>query len=331
MAKKYEPINSQESPRFCGVKTFMRLPHVVTEDDIDFAIMGVPFDTGGSFAVGTRFGPESVRSMSSLLRPYNPGLEIDIFKYCSGVDYGDLAVNPGYIEDSYQMIESQLEPLLSKDVVPILIGGDHSVSLPHLRAMANRFGKMSLVHFDSHGDTWDSYFGKKYSHGTMFRRAVEENIVDPFQSIQIGMRGSLYAPDDIKDAEGLGYQVITTQTLKTMTASELGEIIRQRVGNNPTFVTFDVDFLDPVFAPGTGTPEIGGFSTFEAQQFVRQLKGVNIKGFDVVEVLPDRDPARVTSLAAANICYEFISLVAWNKREDQKSVYLETAKNGEPR
>lgn len=314
MTEKYEPINSQEYPRFCGVKTFMRLPFVKTEENIDFAIVGVPFDTGGTFAVGTRFGPEGVRSMSSLIRPYNPGLEIDIFNYCSGVDYGDLAVNPGYIEDSYQMIESQLEPLLNNDVVPILIGGDHSVSLPHLRAMANRYGKVSLVHFDSHGDTWDSYFGKKYSHGTMFRRAVEENIVDPTKSIQIGMRGSLYAPDDIRDAEDLGYKVITTETLKTMTAAELGEVIQDRVGNQPTFVTFDVDFLDPVFAPGTGTPEIGGFSTFEAQQFVRQLKGLTIKGFDVVEVLPDRDPARVTSLAAANICYEFISLVAWNKR-----------------
>lgn len=328
---KYEPINSQESPRFCGVKTFMRLPYVKTEDNIDFAIVGVPFDTGGTFAVGTRFGPEAVRSMSSLLRPYNPGLGIDIFHYCSGVDYGDLAVNPGYIEDSYQLIEEQLAPLLNKDVIPILIGGDHSVSLPHLRAMANRYGKVSLVHFDSHGDTWDSYFGKKYSHGTMFRRAVEEGIVNPDKSIQIGMRGSLYAPDDIKDAEELGYKVITTQTLKTMSAAELGEAIKRRVGNQPVFVTFDVDFLDPVFAPGTGTPEIGGFSTFEAQQFVRQLTGLNIKGFDVVEVLPDRDPAKVTSLAAANICCEFVSLVAWNKRQERESEHLEPVNNNESR
>ena len=328
---KYEPINSQESPRFCGVKTFMRLPYVKTEDNIDFAIVGVPFDTGGTFAVGTRFGPEAVRSMSSLLRPYNPGLGIDIFHYCSGVDYGDLAVNPGYIEDSYQLIEEQLAPLLNKDVIPILIGGDHSVSLPHLRAMANRYGKVSLIHFDSHGDTWDSYFEKKYSHGTMFRRAVEEGIVDPHKSIQIGMRGSLYAPDDIKDAEELGYKVITTQTLKTMSAVELGEVVKRRVGNQPVFVTFDVDFLDPVFAPGTGTPEIGGFSTFEAQQFVRQLTGLNIKGFDVVEVLPDRDPARVTSLAAANICYEFASLVASNKRQERESEHLESVNNNESR
>lgn len=318
MTTKYTPINSQEYPRFSGIKTFMRLPYVKTEENIDFAVIGVPFDTGGSFAVGTRFGPEAVRSMSSLIRPYNPGLEIDIFKYCSGVDYGDLAVNPGYIEESYQLIETQLEPILNNDVIPVLIGGDHSVSLPHLRAIAKRYGKVSLVHFDSHGDTWDSYYGKKYTHGTMFRRAVEEGVVDPSKSIQIGMRGSLYGPEDIKNAEDLGYQVFTSQMLKDITPSELGDVIKNRTGDNPIFVTFDVDFLDPAFAPGTGTPEIGGFSTFEAQQFVRSLKGLNIKGFDVVEVLPDRDPAKVTSLAAANICFEFISLIAHNKREKQQ-------------
>lgn len=314
MNQKYVPINSQNSPRFSGIKTFMRLPFVKTEKDIDFAFVGVPFDTGGSFAVGTRFGPESVRSMSTLLRPYNPGLEIDIFEHCSGVDYGDLQVNPGYIEESYHLIEEQLRTLLMNNVIPILIGGDHSVSLPHLRAMAKQYGKISLVHFDSHGDTWDSYFGKKYTHGTMFRRAVEEEIVDPYRSIQIGMRGSLYSPDDIKDAETLGYQVIPTDELRKINPKQLRELITNRVGNNPVFVSFDVDFLDPVYAPGTGTPEIGGFTTFEAQQFVRNLKGLKLVGFDIVEVLPDRDPARVTSLAAANIAYEFISLVAWNKK-----------------
>ncbi|RST77284.1 agmatinase [Siminovitchia acidinfaciens] len=313
--KKYAPIDSQVYPRFSGIKTFMRLPHETQEKAVDFAVAGVPFDTGGSFAVGTRFAPEAVRSMSSLIRPYNPGLEIDIFKYCSGIDYGDFAVNPGYIEESYQQIETQLGTLLNNDITPILIGGDHSVSLPHLRAMAKRYGKISLIQFDSHGDTWDSYFGKKYTHGTMFRRAVEENIVDPFKSIQIGMRGSLYGPGDIGDAENLGYKVITTEALRGIDPVRLGEIIKERVGDGPAFVTFDIDFLDPAYAPGTGTPEIGGFSTFEAQQYIRTLKGLNIKGFDVVEVLPDRDPSKITSLAAANVCFEFISLIAFNKRE----------------
>jgi agmatinase len=311
---KYKPVNSQDTPRFSGIKTFMRLPHVKTEKEIDFAVVGVPFDTGGSFAVGTRFGPEAVRSMSSLIRPYNPELDVNIFEYCSGVDYGDLSVNPGYLAESYHQIEEQLKKLLDESVIPILIGGDHSISLPHLRAMAKRYGKISLVHFDSHGDTWDSYFGKKYTHGTMFRRAVEEEIVDPFSSIQIGMRGSLYEPNDLQEAKNLGYQVIPTSELKNMLPKELGTAIRNRVGNRPVFVSFDIDFLDPVYAPGTGTPEIGGFTTYEAQQFVRQLTALNLVGFDIVEVLPDRDPAKVTSLAAANIGYEFISLVAWNKR-----------------
>lgn len=319
MKPKYVPADGQESPRFCGIKTFMRLPHVKTVEDVDFVIAGSPFDTGGTFAVGTRFGPEAVRSMSTLLKPYHPGLKVDIFKYCSGVDYGDFNVNPGYIEESYELIEKQLYPIVQNGVVPIIIGGDHSVSLPHLRAAAKKYGPVSLVHFDSHGDILDSYFGKKYTHGTMFRRAVEENIVNPHESIQIGMRGMYYSADELVAQQELGYQVINTEQLKELSPAELGSTIKKRVKDNPVFVSFDIDFLDPAFAPGTGTPEIGGFNTFEAQQFVRQLTGLNIIGFDLVEVLPDRDPTRITSIAAANICYEFISLVAWNKRNKMNS------------
>ncbi|WP_018922751.1 agmatinase [Salsuginibacillus kocurii] len=318
MQPKYVPINSQENPRFSGIKTFMRLPHVKTEENIDFAIVGVPFDTAGSFAIGTRFAPESIRSISSLLRPYNPGQNIDIFQYCSGVDYGDIAINPGYIEDSYQMIQEQLQPLIKNRVVPVLIGGDHSISLPNLRAMAQEYGPVSLVHFDSHSDTWDSYFGRKYNHGTMFRRAVEEQIVDASKSIQIGMRGSLYGPEDIQEAKELGYEVVTTEELKDMSLSEIRHKIQEQVGTQKVYVSFDVDFLDPVYAPATGTPEIGGFTTFEAQQFVRQLNELDVVGFDCVEVIPDRDPSKVTSLAAANMCYEFISLVANQKRNQEK-------------
>lgn len=250
--KKYQPINSQESPRFSEVRTFMRLPYVRMDDDVDFAVIGVPFDTGGSFAVGTRFGPESIRSMSALLRPYHPVLDVNIFDYCSGVDYGDLAIVPGYLEDSYQRIEEQLAPVMKKGVIPILLGGDHSITLPHLRSAAKAYGPVSLVHFDSHSDTWDSYFGRKYNHGTMFRRAVEEGIVDVKKSIQVGMRGSLYAPDDIGDAEQLGYQVIPTHEMKKIGLEAVVEQIRNRIGDRPVFFTFDVDFLDPVYAPGTG-------------------------------------------------------------------------------
>lgn len=314
MKPKYVPMDGLESPRFCGVKTFMRLPHVETIKDVDFVIAGSPFDTGGTFAVGTRFGPEMVRSMSSLLKPYHPGLDINIFEYCSGVDYGDFNVNPGYLMESYELIESQLKPIVNNNVVPIIIGGDHSVSLPHLRAVAKKHGRLNLIQFDAHGDTQDTYFGKKYSHGTMFRRAVEEGIVDPHKSIQIGLRGTYYSEEETKVTEKLGYKVLDNVQVKKLTPQELGEIIKERVGDGPSFLTFDIDFLDPAFAPGTGTPEIGGFSTFEAQQFIRQLVGLNVVGFDVVEVLADRDPAKITGLAAANICYEFIAIIAWNKR-----------------
>lgn len=314
MNSKYIPMDGLESPRFCGVKTFMRLPHVKTVEDVDFVIAGSPFDTGGTFAVGTRFGPEMVRSMSALLKPYHPGLDINIFQYCSGVDYGDFSVNPGYILESYELIESQLEPIVNNNVVPIVIGGDHSVSLPHLRAVAKKHGPLNLIQFDAHGDTQDTYFGKKYTHGTMFRRAVEEGIVNPHQSIQIGLRGTYYSEEETKVTEKLGYKVLNNVQVKKLSPQELGEVIKERVGEGPSFLTFDIDFLDPAYAPGTGTPEVGGFSTFEAQQYIRQLAGLNIVGFDVVEVLPDRDPAKITSLAAANMCYEFIALVAWNKR-----------------
>lgn len=323
MQPKYVPTDGQRSPRFSGIKTFMRLPHVRTVENIDFAVAGSPFDTGGTFAVGTRFGPEMVRSMSSLLKPYHPGLDINIFKYCSGVDYGDFSVNPGYIMDSYALIEEQLQPLIDNNVVPIIIGGDHSVTLPHLRAIAKKYGPVSLVQFDAHGDTQDEYFGRKYSHGTMFRRAVEEGIVNANESIQIGIRGTYYTDTEMKMAEeDLGYKILTASQVKELSATDLGNIVKERVKDNPVFVTFDIDFLDPAFAPGTGTPEIGGFTTFEAQQYVRELKGLRLVGFDVVEVLPDRDPAKITSLAAAGVCYEFIGLVAWNKKNKMEETVI---------
>lgn len=314
---KYEPKNSFVSPRFCGVRTFMRLPYVETTEDVDFAVIGVPFDTGGSYAVGTRFGPEAIRSMSALMRPYNPGLNINVFDYCSGVDYGDLDVVPGYIEESYEKIEEQLTPIMKSGVVPILLGGDHSVSLPHLRAAYNVYGNdICLVHFDSHNDTNDRYFDKIYSHGTMFRRAVEEDILDPSHSIQVGIRGSIYGPDDVQNARDLGYKVITAIELRKLGIKKVIEEIRNRVQDRPIFLTFDVDFLDPVYAPGTGTPEIGGFSTVEAQELIWGLAGLNFIGFDIVETLPDRDPNKITALAAANVGYEFISLLAYYKREN---------------
>lgn len=312
---KHMPADSFASPRFCGVRTFMRLPHVTDLEGVDFAVCGVPFDTGASFRVGARFGPEAVRSASVLLRPYNPVLEINIFDHLSGIDYGDLPVVPGYIEPSYRSIEAGVRKLVQAGVVPVLLGGDHSVTLPELRAVAALWGPVALVHFDSHADTWDRYFDQPYTHGTPFRRAAEEGLVRPERSIQVGMRGSLYAPDDLEESRRLGYMLVTTREAREMGTAALIAAIKERVGDAPAFLTFDIDFLDPAYAPGTGTPEAGGFTTFEAQEILRGLTGLNFVGYDLVEVLPSFDHGAITALAAANIVYEFISLLAVRRRD----------------
>jgi len=292
----------------------MRLPHVKTTEGIDFAIVGVPFDTGASYRVGARFGPEAIRSASVLLRHHNQVLDVSIFEHCSGVDYGDLPVIPGYIEDSYKKIEETLFPIVDKGVIPILLGGDHSVTLAELRAVAKKHGAVALIQFDSHTDTGKKRFGRKYGHGTPFRRAVEEKLLLVDHSIQVGMRGSVYSKDSINEAKSLGFEVITSTEAYEIGIDNLTQRIRKRVGDAKVFVTFDIDFVDPAYAPGTGTPEVGGFTSREALQLIRGLKGLNFVGFDVVEVLPQYDPAGITAILAANIVYEFMSLIAFNKK-----------------
>lgn len=310
----YRPVDPRKSPRFSGIKTFMRLPHLKTTEGIDFAIVGVPFDTGASFRVGARFGPEAIRSASVLLRHHNQVLDVSIFDYCSGVDYGDLPVNPGYIEDSYKMIEEELFPVVDEGVTPILLGGDHSITLPELRAVTKKHGPVALVQFDSHTDTGDKRFGRKFTHGTPFRRAQEEKIILVDHSIQVGMRGSIYQKDSLDVARSLGYEVVTSTEAYTIGVGNLIRRIRERAGDSKVFVTFDIDFVDPAYAPGTGTPEVGGFTSREALQIVRGLDELNLVGYDVVEVLPQYDPAKITALLAANIVYEFISLIALKKK-----------------
>ena len=311
---KYRPVDPRESPRFAGIKTFMRLPHVTTTEGVDVAIVGVPFDTGASYRVGARFGPEAIRSVSALLRHHNEVLDVSIFDHCSVVDYGDLPVNPGYIEDSYKMIEDGLLPILDGGVTPIMLGGDHSVTLPELRAMAKTHGPVALIHFDSHTDTGDKRFGRKYTHGTPFRRAVEEELILVDHSIQVGMRGSIYSRDSLDDARNMGFDLITTVEAQEQGIGDLIQRIRDRTGAAKAFVTFDIDFVDPAYAPGTGTPEVGGFTSSEALRVVRGMKGLDLVGFDLVEVLPQYDPSRITALLAANIVYEFISLIALRKK-----------------
>lgn len=314
----YEPANSFVTPRFSGVRTFMRLPNVQDLENSDAAIVGAPFDTGASFRIGARFGPEGIRSVSHLLRPYNPSQGVSIFDYLSVIDYGDVPVVPGYIEESYEKISEGLEEVHRAGVIPIVLGGDHSIALPELRAAAAVHGPLALVHFDSHPDTWDAYFAKNYNHGTVFRRAVEEGLLKPANSIQVGMRGSLYDEEDLEASKSLGFDVLTTDEVRKLGIEETIARIRERVGEVKSYVSFDVDFVDPAFAPGTGTPEIGGFTGREAQEFVRGLEGLEIVGCDVVEVYPHYDsPAQITALLAANVAYEFLSLIAGSRKERQ--------------
>jgi agmatinase len=315
MNKGHAPIDAMEYPRFSGVRTFMRLPHETNLDNVDFAVVGVPFDTGATFRVGARFGPEAIRSSSVCLRPYNPALDVALFEVSSGVDYGDLKVVPGYLPESHECIADGAVPLFESAATPIFLGGDHSVSLPLLRAAHQAHGPLALIHFDSHSDLWTGYFGGRDTHGTPFRRAVEEGLLDLDHSIQVGLRGSVYDAGDAVISTELGFEMVTGPELHERGVGSVVEQIRARVADRPCYLTFDIDFVDPAFAPGTGTPEVAGFTGAESMALVRGLLGLEILAFDLVEVMPSYDPAGVTSLLAANLVYEFISLDAVRRRD----------------
>ena len=307
---RYVPEDSLASPRFTGPTTFARLPHVRTLDEVDVAIVGVPFDTGVTYRVGGRFGPAAVRTASVMLRPYNTNLDVKPFDILSCVDYGDVAIVPGYIERSYEAIETAVAPIVEAGVVPLLIGGDHACTLPHLRATRSK-GPVAVIDFDSHTDAWDSYFGEKYNHGTWMRRAIEEGLVDVAHSIEVGLRGGIYEKDDwtgLRDELGLDY--LTTEEVFDLGPEKTAERIRKRVGKAKAFISFDIDVVDPAFAPGTGTPEAGGPSAHDMLVVLRGLTGIDFLGFDVVEVIPAYDPAGQTATLAANLAYEMLSLVA---------------------
>jgi agmatinase len=307
----HRPLDAQVIPRFAGIRTFMRAPHVTDLTGVDVVVYGIPFDTATSYRTGPRFGPEAIRSASSLLRPYNPALDVNVVERLSIVDYGDLPVSPGDTERTYAQVEEALAPIVDAGAFPAALGGDHSITLAELRALARVHGPLALVQLDSHGDVWEQYFGQTYFHGTTFKRAVEEGLLDARASVQAGMRGSLYGTADIEVARELGFTVLSTDELRALGPERYGELVLATVGDTPVFVSFDIDFLDPAFAPGTGTPEVGGFSTAEALAFVRALKGVNLVGCDIVEVSPPYDgPGLVTALAAATVLYELLSLKA---------------------
>lgn len=309
--KPYRPVDAMVYPRFSGIRTFMRLPYVTDLDGVDFAVVGVPFDTGGTFRVGARFGPEGIRSNSVLLRPYNPALKVAIFDHCAGVDYGDLPVVPGYLPESHKRIQESAATIFASGATPIFMGGDHSISLPLLRAAAAQYGPLALVHFDSHSDLWSGYFGGHDTHGTPFYRACEEGLIDTARSSQIGLRGSLYDVEDAQATIRFGMQLITGPELHEIGVKETIRRVRERLGTGHAYLSFDIDFVDPAYAPGTGTPEVGGFTGAECQALVRGLARINFVGYDLVEVMPPYDSAGgVTCLLAANIIYEFISLIA---------------------
>ena len=312
----WRPPDGMRSPRYGGVRSFMRLPHVTQLDGVDFAVAGVPFDTGATYRVGARFGPEAIRSASVLLRPYHPDQEVALFPTLSGVDYGDLPTVPGYLPRSHRDIAAAAETLFRAGVTPIFLGGDHSVSLPLLRAAGSvRDEPLSLLHFDSHGDIWSGYYGGLDTHGTPFRRALEEGLIDAGQSIQIGLRGSVYDEQDVQLSRDLGFQVVTARDLHRRGVDEVLQQVQDLLRGRDCYLSFDIDFVDPAFAPGTGTPETGGFSGAACHELLRGLRGLRFVAFDMVEVLPAHDPAGVTALLAANLVYEFIALLALQKRD----------------
>jgi agmatinase len=297
----------------------MRAPHTTDLAGVDAAVYGIPYDTATSFRTGPRFGPEAIRSASALLRPYNPALGVDVVETLSIVDYGDVPVSPGDTERTYGQVEETLAPLVAAGVFPLALGGDHSVTLAELRVLARKHGPLALVQLDAHGDTWDEYFGQRFFHGTTFLRAAEEKLIAPEVSVQAGLRGSLYGAEDLESARNLGFAVLPCDQLREFGPGRFASLVRERVGRRPVFLSFDIDVLDPAFAPGTGTPEVGGLSTAEALALLRALHGIELVGADVVEVSPPYDgPGQPTALAAANVAYELLSLRALRGSEAQR-------------
>ena len=308
--RMYQPPDALLAPRFTGPRTYARLPYVTDLEGVQCAVFGMPWDGGASFRPGARFGPEAIRSASGMIRTYNVDQGVQVFGRLSTVDYGDSPTVPGYIEDTLERIEEFMAPLVRAGVVTIGMGGDHSTTLAELRALARRHGPLGLVHFDSHTDLWDTYFGRPYAHGTMFRRALEEGVVEASRVVQAGMHGPLYDEADEGIPDELGVLTIPWRELVAIDPAAFATQVRERIGSGPTFVTFDVDFVDAAFAPGTGTPEVGGPTSFQAMSYLRALSGIRFAGFDVVEVSPAYDgPGQVTALLAANVIFEMLAMI----------------------
>lgn len=310
--KRYQPIKSSQTPSFCGLRSFMRLPYLNVLEDVDFVVIGLPLDSTSTARVGQRFAPQAIREASVYCKSYHPELDVNIFEHCSGVDYGDIDVVPGNSARSLANIQDTLLPIYRKGIVPICLGGEHTIVIPELRALRDAVGPVAVVQFDAHHDCWESYLDEKENQATLIRRGIEEGCILTGNSIQLGLRGPEYSATERQELRDLGLELITAVELHEMGMPEAARRIKQRVKEAPVFVTFDTDFLDAAAAPGTTIPMIGGFATWQALQLIRGLRGLDFKGFDIVEVVPAYDPSQITAIAAANIAWEFIALTACN-------------------
>ncbi len=312
-----QPVDATKVPRYAGASTFARLPELRDVERCDVAILGVPFDGGVSYRPGARFGPMAIRQASRMLRPqYHPQFEVEPFARLQAADAGDVACNPFSIAEALAAVEQRAGELLGGPQGPhpvgalVSMGGDHTIALPLLRAVNRRFGKVALVHFDAHLDTWDTYFGEPYTHGTPFRRAAEEGLFDPDASMHIGIRGPVYSPQDFVNDRALGFRTVSCDDVHRLGVDAVAGRVREVVGDRPLYLSIDIDVLDPAHAPGTGTPEVGGMTSRELMMILRGLKGADVVSADVVEVAPAYDHADLTALAAATTVYELTCLMA---------------------
>jgi agmatinase len=307
MTEPIGPADASRSPRYAGLATFARLPRIEDVEHADIAVVGIPFDSGVSYRPGARFGPAHVREASRLLRPYNPAQDVSPFAVQQVVDAGDIAVNPFDIGEAVGEIERAATALTEGGTRLVTIGGDHTIALPLLRSVAKRHGPVAVVHFDAHLDTWDTYFGAPVTHGTPFRRASEEGLIDRTASLHVGIRGPLYDRGDLRDDERLGFAIVSSVDIETEGVAAAIERMRHRIGDAPVYLSIDIDVLDPAHAPGTGTPEAGGLTSRELLRMVRALADARLVGADVVEVAPAYDHAQVTAIAASHVAYEIVS------------------------
>lgn len=311
---KYEngrvgPVNGLASPRYAGIATFARLPTEAEVDDYDIAIVGVPFDAGVSYRSGARFGPQAIRQASRLLRPYNPAQETMPFRDAQVIDAGDIPATPFSITDALDQIAMTLTDVIGNNRRAICLGGDHTIALPALRATAAAHGPLALIHFDAHLDTWNTYFDAPYTHGTPFRRASEEGLIVKGHSAHVGTRSTLYDATDLTDDKDLGFTILSTRQITRDGIDAAVDTIHERVGSQPTYISIDVDVMDPAFTPGTGTPEAGGLLSREVFEILRGIRDLNVVGADIVEVSPEYDHGEITAVAAANLAYELISIL----------------------